>query len=206
MVDKVNVCVDFDGVLNNYTYYDEDDLFTPREGALEFINFLNEKYNVIILTSRQKDKVESWLNEYGFKVNKVTNVKVPAICYIDDRGLKFNGDYSEMLVCLDNFKTYWEDKLTVKFPNGSDVKLNDMNGSRNELINDLLVQINLLVEESDMLQKELDNIHNIIGLMIGEYTGQIREYNASRDYVEEDKNKREALFELNRRILNRKIN
>lgn len=201
MVDKVNVCVDFDGVLNNYTYYDEDDLFTPRRGALEFINRLNEKYNVIILTSRTVDKVESWLNEYGFKVNKVTNIKVPAICYIDDRGLKFNGDYNEICDCLDNFKTYWEEKTTIKFPNGSHVKLSDIGDSKNSLINDLMVQVNFMNDENKLLQTELDSIHNIIGLLIGEYTGQIREYNVSEDYIKEAENKREALFELNRRIL-----
>ena len=81
---KVNLCVDFDGVLNNYTHYDNDDLFTPREGAYEFIEELNNDYNVIILTARDPVKVTEWLNHYGFRVEGVTNVKPPAIAYIDE--------------------------------------------------------------------------------------------------------------------------
>ena len=37
---KPKVCVDFDGVLNNYTHYDENDLSTPRKGCKESIHIL----------------------------------------------------------------------------------------------------------------------------------------------------------------------
>ena len=31
------------------------------------------------------------------------------VCFVDDRAIKFNGDYAEALRHIDNFKTYWEE-------------------------------------------------------------------------------------------------
>ena len=105
---KQKVCVDFDGVLNNYYYFDEDDLCKPRQGAKEFLEILSQKYTVSIFTARDTSKVQEWLNHYGFKYDKVTNVKEGAIAYIDDRAIHFDGDYKRTLHDLTNFKTYWE--------------------------------------------------------------------------------------------------
>lgn len=44
-----------------------------------------------------------WLNNNGFPSMKVTNRKVPAVAYIDDRAIQFNGNYKK----LKNFKPYW---------------------------------------------------------------------------------------------------
>ena len=63
----VVVCVDFDGVLNNYTgWVSEDELFTIREGAKEFMEKLNRKYDVIIFTVRDVDKVKKWMDDYDY--------------------------------------------------------------------------------------------------------------------------------------------
>ena len=37
---KPIICIDFDGVLNNYNGYDGDNLGTPRPGAKEFLEKL----------------------------------------------------------------------------------------------------------------------------------------------------------------------
>lgn len=109
--DKQNICVDFDGVLNNYTgWKGTDELYEPRCGAVEFLERLSKMYNVIIFTTRPKEKVIDWLEEYecSHYIVEVTNIKVGAYCYIDDRGLKFNGDYEQTLNELDDFKAHWE--------------------------------------------------------------------------------------------------
>lgn len=104
---KKTICVDFDGVLNEYDGYEEGDLGEPLTGSKEFIKELRKKYEVVILTSRQKEQVIDWLNNNGFPSMKVTNRKVPAVAYIDDRAIQFNGNYKKVISQLKNFKPYW---------------------------------------------------------------------------------------------------
>lgn len=77
---KFTVCVAFDGVLNNYDHYDENDLSTPRQGAKEFLETLSKNHKVVILTARNFAKV---LNS-------------------------FNGDYEDTLAKLEYFEPYWK--------------------------------------------------------------------------------------------------
>lgn len=104
---KKTICVDFDGVLNEYDGHEEEDLGEPLTGSKEFIKELRKKYKVVILTSRQKEQVIDWLNNNGFPSMKVTNRKVPAVAYIDDRAIQFNGNYKKIISQLKNFKPYW---------------------------------------------------------------------------------------------------
>ena len=94
---KKAICVGFDGVLNEYGY-EEGDLGEPLTGSKEFIKELCKKYKVVILTSRPKEQVIDWLNNNGFPSMKVTNRKVPAVAYIDDRAIQFNGSSKAILM------------------------------------------------------------------------------------------------------------
>lgn len=105
---KKTICVDFDGVLNEYDGYEEGNLGEPLTGSKEFIKELRKKYKVVILTSRPKEQVIDWLNNNSFPNIKVTNRKVPAVAYIDDRAIQFNGSYTQALYEAVNFKPYWE--------------------------------------------------------------------------------------------------
>lgn len=103
---KKTICVDFDGVLNEYNGYEEGNLGEPLTGSKEFIKELRKKYKVVILTSRQKEQVIDWLNNNGFPSMKVTNRKIPAVAYIDDRAIRFNGSYTPALYEAVNLKPY----------------------------------------------------------------------------------------------------
>lgn len=103
---KKTICVGFDGVLNEYGY-EERDLGEPLTGSKEFIKELRKKYKVVILTIRPKEQVIDWLNNNGFPSMKVTNRKIPAVVYIDDRAIQFNGNYKKVISRLKNFKPYW---------------------------------------------------------------------------------------------------
>lgn len=107
------ICIDFDAVLNVYDgrkgehHYDE-----PRKGAKEFLTKLkNAGLKFTVLTTRPADKVALWFKKYDFpEPEQITNQKIPAAVYIDDRALKFNGDYDKLLDELKNFNVFWKSK------------------------------------------------------------------------------------------------
>ena len=107
----LNVAVDFDGVLNTYDgWKGEYELFEPRRGVGFFLSKLDEKYNIIIFTNRKPQSVWRWLEDYNLAcfVKEVTNTKPRAFVYVDDRGLKFEGDFDKTLKIIDSFTTHWE--------------------------------------------------------------------------------------------------
>ncbi len=108
---KKTVAVDFDGVLNLYNgWQGEDELFQPRENAQQFLALLAADYEVIIHSTRSPTKIRRWLDEHGLAgyVADVTSVKPPAVAYVDDRAVRFEGDFGDVLVELSTFKPYWE--------------------------------------------------------------------------------------------------
>lgn len=103
------VCVDFDGVLNTYSgWKGETELYTPRNGVREFMSTLRKDYRVVVFTTRDNALVREWLEKYNILFDDVTSTKVGAVCYIDDRAIKFNGDFNETLIELNDFKAHWE--------------------------------------------------------------------------------------------------
>jgi phosphoglycolate phosphatase-like HAD superfamily hydrolase len=110
--EQKTIAVDFDGVLNQYTgYADSEKAPPPVKGSWKFLSNLRERgYKVVIHTARNTDEVHSWLKEHGMKslVDHVTNTKVPAHAYIDDRGIQHNGDFRDTLARLDSFKPHWK--------------------------------------------------------------------------------------------------
>ena len=110
---KKLLCIDFDGVINNYTgNYNPDDLCKPREGVELFLKSLSNNYFIYIFTSRNTLKVEQWMCKHNLihYISHITNIKEPAYAYIDDRAIKFNGDYDKTLTALEKFKPHWYKK------------------------------------------------------------------------------------------------
>lgn len=109
--------VDLDGVLNLFDGWKGSEYFhPPRPGAAEFLHQLNEAgYRVVISTVRYHRWVQAWLDEHGLAefVDMVTNRKLPAHVYLDDRAICFRGDFDEALKEILSFKAHWEDSLTA---------------------------------------------------------------------------------------------
>ena len=109
---KKKLMIDLDGVLNNYEKYEEQHIPQVREGAPEFLEKLRNfnKYELVLFTSRDKQLSEKWLedNKINQYFEEITNTKKPASIYIDDRALKFNGDFSKTLEEIENFAVYWK--------------------------------------------------------------------------------------------------
>ena len=116
-VDNVNtkrIMIDFDGTIHMYsegwkdgTIYDE-----PMYGTKQFIEQLkNDGFEVVVFTSRlsvsslgqevvneQKEMIEKWLNDYDIEVDGITAEKLPAVAYVDDRAIMFDGQWSNELL------------------------------------------------------------------------------------------------------------
>lgn len=106
------IAVDFDGVLHPYTDgwvgsvpADEP----PIDGAHDFLRLLDEQGFRVVVFSTRADHVEGyqgierWLSMHGLGkyVATITDKKVPAIAYVDDRGVTFRGNWTEVLNAID---------------------------------------------------------------------------------------------------------
>lgn len=116
---KQTVVFDFDGVIHSYTsgwqgYNCIPD--PPVRGIQKALREVHEAgYEVVIVSTRcahieGKLAIESWLDMYGLAtyVDKVCKEKPPAIVYIDDRAICFDGDTSTLLDKIKNFKPWYK--------------------------------------------------------------------------------------------------
>lgn len=97
---KLTVAVDFDGVIHSYTsgWKGAANLPDPPvEGAIAWLNKLDKRFSVAILTTRAQtqeavDAIEDYLIEHGYKGSMplITDRKIPALMYVDDRGWRFD--------------------------------------------------------------------------------------------------------------------
>lgn len=117
------IAIDFDGVIHKYSkgWHDGTCYDVPMEGAKETLEALLEKYNVFILTTRNVNQVLEWMIEYTMlpvviieedsvfwnqsNVIGITNRKLAAEVYIDDRAFRFN-NWREV---LENFIFHHEE-------------------------------------------------------------------------------------------------
>jgi hypothetical protein len=98
---KFTIAVDCDGVLHSYTSPWENAHTIsdpPVEGAIEWLNTITDRLNVVIHTTRGETAegcaaVLQWLREYGYTGPDliVTHEKPPALVYLDDRAVRFEG-------------------------------------------------------------------------------------------------------------------
>lgn len=106
------VCVDLNGVLDRYTgWKDADHWDEPREGAAEFLRRLRaDGYRVVVFTTRYADHVREWLAVHGLAehVDEVTDRKPPAHVFVDDRAVRFTGDFAATLEEIGRFTAHWE--------------------------------------------------------------------------------------------------
>lgn len=105
---ELSIAVDFDGVIHSYSrgWHTKDIYDPPMPGAERALGSLIQAYGVFILTARPADEVLVWC-ETEFPLLRfqlipedvrywdrrgvigVTNRKLPALAYIDDRAIRF---------------------------------------------------------------------------------------------------------------------
>ncbi len=104
---RKTILIDLDGVLNTYDgNYSENFIPEVKKGAKEFIKKLNKDYDLILFTKRNNLEATKWLieNKMDEYFKDVTRVKVPAYLYLDDRAMRFSGNYENTLKQIEDFK------------------------------------------------------------------------------------------------------
>ena len=81
------------------------ELFNKEKGRINppFLLFLVFKW--IHCSCKNFEELKDKIDKYFLEI---TNTKCPAILYIEDRALTFNGNFNETLLQVYNFKTFWE--------------------------------------------------------------------------------------------------
>lgn len=104
---KKNIAIDFDGVIHKCSkgYYDGTVYDEPVEGSLEAIEKIyNKGFNIVIYSCKSRsdrpkvdgingtEMIWNWFEKYGVKhmITDVVSEKPRAICFIDDKGIRFN--------------------------------------------------------------------------------------------------------------------
>ena len=107
---KKKILIDLDGVLNEYGKEKFDEKYIPeiKEGAEEFVSELSKQFDLYLFTSRNLLLSSKWLidNNLDKFFKDVTNVKIPAFLYIDDRTICFNGNYKDTIENIQKFSVY----------------------------------------------------------------------------------------------------
>lgn len=109
---KKIISMDLDGVLNTYTGNFEKDKLSPvKEGAYEFLEDLAKDYRIEIFTVRDRELTLEWLKKNNLInfIENITDKKNPyATVILDDRAVKFEGNYNKTLNDIKTFSTYWQ--------------------------------------------------------------------------------------------------
>ena len=121
------VVFDFDGVIHSYTsgWLGETTIPDPPvpgiQKALKEIH--DAGYEVVVVSTRCKTAlgrmaIENWIDMYGMtqEVDKVCKEKPPAIAYIDDRAICFDGHPENLLKKIQSFEP-WYKMPTLTPPN-----------------------------------------------------------------------------------------
>lgn len=117
---RPTVVFDFDGVIHSYIsgWQGSDTAIPdpPVSGIKEAIDQIRAAgYRVVVVSTRCRSvegqyAIAHWLRENRIEVDNITPEKPPAICYIDDRALTFDGHPETLLERIVNFRPWYQFK------------------------------------------------------------------------------------------------
>lgn len=116
---KKTVVFDFDGVIHSYTSGWQGLCVIPDEpvkGIKEAIESIRKAgYEVVVVSTRCDDiagklAIGEYLKKHGIEVDKISAYKPPAICYIDDRAICFDGNAESLKEKIENFKPWYKNE------------------------------------------------------------------------------------------------
>ncbi|MBR1977465.1 hypothetical protein IKA15_04215 [bacterium] len=108
---KKTILIDLDGVLNEYVgKYDTNFIPKPKNGVDKFLENLYLDFDLRLFTTRNKLSASKWLIENNLDkyFSDITNIKELSWLIIDDRCLKFEGNYEDLIQKINNFKAWYK--------------------------------------------------------------------------------------------------
>lgn len=113
---RKTIVFDFDGVIHSYTsgWKGEDVIPDPIvPGIREALEDLSKDYEIVVVSTRSQSDIgryaiERYLDENGLSpfVDRVVAEKPPAIVYVDDRAIRFDGRPELLRDKIDHFKPW----------------------------------------------------------------------------------------------------
>jgi hypothetical protein len=106
------ICLDFDGVIHSYQSGWQGETVIPDppiHGVDRAIKRLRKDYRVVVHSARCKTEsgrhaVCQWLARHNIEVDDVCGEKPPAFVYVDDRAVRFTGDWLETIESINAFR------------------------------------------------------------------------------------------------------
>lgn len=138
---KETVVFDFDGVIHSYmSPWQGADVIpdAPVFGIREAIADIRKLYNVVVVSTRcivpeGMKAVKDYLEKTGIEVDAVMAEKPPAVVYIDDRAICFDGKPSKLLSKITNFVPWNKNHISSLKPcpfcgETPNIKINHLSG------------------------------------------------------------------------------
>ena len=106
------LAIDFDGVIHSYKQgwtgeTPEDEPMPGVEDALQKLE--SDGWKLVIMSTRDENEIWDWLEKYDLThyFSNVTNTKIPAKLYIDDRGYHFE-NWDDTIEFIENYKDRYD--------------------------------------------------------------------------------------------------
>ena len=105
---SITLAIDFDGVIHSYEqgWTGDEPLDPPMDGVEDALKNLKEEgWILIIHSTRDPEKINDWLEKYELSkyFDGITNTKIAAKHYIDDRGYRFQ-NWDDTIEFVKNYK------------------------------------------------------------------------------------------------------
>jgi hypothetical protein len=131
---RKTIAFDFDGVIHGYSrgWQDGECYDPPVPGALDFLRECMETHNVFILTTRDVGQVGEYIRKHAPEIQLqvaafydsifwnaqgillITNRKLAAEFYIDDRAIRFRGNWDVTRVQMEQERPWNEKRETAQ--------------------------------------------------------------------------------------------
>jgi hypothetical protein len=106
------VCLDFDGVLHSYrSGWCGAEVIPdpPIHGTRDAVARLRQQYRIVVFSARCHSEegrraVQNWLDRHDIVVDEVCEHKPPALVYVDDRAVRFRGDWDDVITEIRQFR------------------------------------------------------------------------------------------------------